>query len=179
MLIKNCPVRTVRILNQAYKCNTNINLKKTTPSFITFDVVPNLKRQIRISLVNVVGANEAGVDGGGLLREFLTEATKAAVDPNRGLFRADTHNRIYPNSIAKKLEPHYRNHYFIIGRLVGKALYEQTLLELPFAAFFLQYCIEGRVMSAIDFLATMDPDMHKNLLSLRNMDNVESLGKRI
>lgn len=131
------------------------------------NLVPDLRRHIRISLVNVVGVLEAGIDGGGLLREFLTESTKAAVDPNRGLFRFDSQNRIYPNPIAKKLMFDFRKHFYAVGRLVGKALYEQTLLELPIAAFFIQYCIEGKVTSAVDFLATLDPALHKNLLTLK------------
>ncbi|CAL8115436.1 unnamed protein product [Orchesella dallaii] len=132
--------------------------------------VPDLRADVRISLVNVVGVQEAGVDGGGLLREFLTEATKAGVDPNRGLFRVDSQNRLYPNPVAKKIFQDYRKHFFFMGRLVGKALYRQILLELPLAAFFLQLCAFGSVSSAVDYLATLDADLHKNLLKLRNFD---------
>ena len=132
-------------------------------------LVPDLRGNVRISLVNVVGVMEAGVDGGGLLREFLTEATKSGVDPNRGLFRLDTQNRLYPNPIARYVVPDWWKHFTLIGRLVGKALYEQTLLELPLAAFFLELCIiKGYVSGAVDYLATLDPGLHKNLLALKN-----------
>lgn len=133
-----------------------------------FLVVPDLRSDVRISLVNIVGVQEAGVDGGGLLREFLTEATKAGVDPNRGLFRVDSENRIYPNPIAKKIMSDYRKHFFLMGRLVGKALYSQILLELPLAAFFMQLSTFGTISSAVDYLATLDPDLHKNLLKLKS-----------
>jgi len=126
-----------------------------------------MRGNVKISLVNTVGAVEAGIDGGGLLREFLTEATKSGVDPNRGLFRVDSQNRIYPNPIAKKLFKDYQKHYFLMGRLVGKALYEQTLLELPFAAFFIQTVLSIKVSSAVDYLATLDPALHKNVLALK------------
>jgi len=53
---------------------------------------------------------------------------------------------------------------------VGKALYRQILLELPLAAFFMQLCAFGCVSSAVDYLATLDPDLHKNLLKLKNFD---------
>lgn len=118
----------------------------------------------------MVGVQEAGVDGGGLLREFLTEATKAGVDPNRGLFRVDSENRIYPNPVAKKIFSDYKKHFFFMGRLVGKALYRQILLELPLAAFFMQLCTFGSISSAVDYLATLDPDLHKNLLKLRTFE---------
>jgi ubiquitin-protein ligase E3 C len=121
---------------------------------------------------------EAGVDGGGLLREFLTEATKAGVDPNRGLFRLDSQNRIYPNPIAKKIVAEHWKHYYVIGRLVGKALYEQTLLELPLAGFFIQKCITGNVNLVVDYLATLDPALHKQLLGLKSFTgDFSALGK--
>jgi len=146
-----------------------------------FNFVPvqDIRKRIRISLVNVVGVMEAGIDGGGLLREFLSEATKAAVDPNRGLFRYDSHNRMYPNPVAKKVLPSFQKHFFVVGRLVGKALYEQILLELPLAAFFIQYCIEGKIANAVDFLATLDPGLHKQLLSLKTMTDIAALGKTV
>jgi ubiquitin-protein ligase E3 C len=141
-------------------------------------LVPDMRRHIRISLVNVVGVMEAGIDGGGLLREFLTEATKAAVDPNRGLFRYDSQNRMYPNPLAKKLFDNYQKHFYIVGRLVGKALYEQTLLELPLAAFFIQHCIESTISSPVDFLATLDPALHKNLVTLKTFEgDLTTLGE--
>jgi ubiquitin-protein ligase E3 C len=145
---------------------------------LSVENVPDMRGNVRISLVNVVGAMEAGVDGGGLLREFLTEATKSGVDPNRGLFRLDSQNRLYPNPIAKHVVPDYRKHFTLIGRLVGKALYEQTLLELPLAAFFLESCIMGHVPGAVDYLATLDPALHKNLLALKNYNDEDfsSLG---
>jgi len=153
-------------------------MKSSYPKSFFPLAVEDMRNPIRISLVNTVGMLEAGVDGGGLLREFLTEATKAGVDPNRGLFRLDTQNRIYPNPIAKKIITDYWKHYFLIGRLVGKALYEQTLLELPMAGFFMQKCITGKVNLAVDYLATLDPALHNNLLSLKSFTgDFTSLGE--
>ena len=47
---------------------------------------PNLKIKMRVQLVNAVGLDEAGIDGGGLFREFLSQLLKSAFDPNRGFF---------------------------------------------------------------------------------------------
>lgn len=57
-----------------------------------------------------------------------------------------------------------------MGRLVGKALYEQILLELPMAAYFIQSCITRYVPSAVDYLATLDPALHRNLLNLKRYE---------
>lgn len=37
---------------------------------------PDMKLKLRVQLINQVGAEEAGVDGGGLFREFLLELLK-------------------------------------------------------------------------------------------------------
>ena len=37
----------------------------------------------------------------------------------------------------------YQLHYYFIGRLLGKALYENLVLELPLASFFLCKILSG------------------------------------
>jgi len=39
----------------------------------------------------------------------------------------------------------YTLHYYFIGRLLGKTLYENLLVELPLASFFLCKMISGGV----------------------------------
>jgi hypothetical protein len=53
---------------------------------ICFLSEPNLKLKMRVQLVNAAGLDEAGIDGGGIFREFLSELLKTGFDPNRGLF---------------------------------------------------------------------------------------------
>ncbi|KAL3194525.1 hypothetical protein MRX96_016159 [Rhipicephalus microplus] len=65
---------------------------------------PNLRLRLRVQLVNVAGLEEAGIDGGGLLREFLAELMKTAFDENRGLFRCTHDDRhLYPNPAVAEL----------------------------------------------------------------------------
>ena len=54
---------------------------------------PELRLVMRVQLVSAVGLAEAGVDGGGVFREFITELLKTAFDPNRGFFRLTKDNR--------------------------------------------------------------------------------------
>lgn len=37
-------------------------------------------------MINNIGLEEVGIDGGGVFREFLSELIKTAFDPNRGFF---------------------------------------------------------------------------------------------
>jgi ubiquitin-protein ligase E3 C len=75
---------------------------------------------MRIQMMNTAGLNEAGIDGGGLFREFLTELLKTAFDPNRGFFRLTKDNQLYPNPGVEVIEPNFALHYFFIGRVLGK-----------------------------------------------------------
>lgn len=47
---------------------------------------PDLRPKFRIEMVNSAGMREAGIDGGGVFREFLSELIKTAFDPHRGFF---------------------------------------------------------------------------------------------
>lgn len=58
---------------------------------------PKLKRRIQIIFESQLGYEEAGVDGGGVFKEFLTDLSMQAFDPNRGLFQHTSERLIYPN----------------------------------------------------------------------------------
>lgn len=47
---------------------------------------PDMRPRFRVQMINNIGLEEVGIDGGGVFREFLSELIKTAFDPNRGLF---------------------------------------------------------------------------------------------
>ena len=53
------------------------------PTYITDETLCNLKR--------------AGIDGGGVFKEFLTSLCKEVFDSDRGLWLATQNNELYPN----------------------------------------------------------------------------------
>ncbi|XP_063401065.1 ubiquitin-protein ligase E3C-like [Mytilus trossulus] len=139
---------------------------------------PNLKLKMRVQLVNAAGLDEAGIDGGGIFREFLSELLKTGFDPNRGLFLSTTDRLLYPNPQAALLMDNFTQHYFFLGRMLGKAIYENMLVEIPFASFFLSKILSRHGGDLdIHHLASLDPEMYKNLLSLKTYDgDVSDLG---
>ncbi|KAG5670258.1 hypothetical protein PVAND_000535 [Polypedilum vanderplanki] len=140
---------------------------------------PNLRTRWRVQMVNEQGLEEAGIDGGGIFREFLSELIKTAFDPNRGFFILTKDNMLYPNPSASVIQENYKKHYYFIGRMLGKALFENLLVELPLAEFFLSK-LAGRHADIIDIhqLISLDPDMHKNLMKLKsyNENDFKDLG---
>ena len=77
---------------------------------------------MQVQLINFAGVDEAGIDGGGLFREFIWELLKTAFDPNRGFFKYTTDRHLYPNHDAQVLNADFRSHYFFLGRILGKVV---------------------------------------------------------
>ena len=58
-----------------------------------------------------------------------------------------------------------------------KALYENMLVELPFAGFFLSKLLGTSADVDIHHLASLDPEVYRNLLFLKSYEeDVEELG---
>ena len=63
-------------------------------------------------------------------------------------------------------------HFEFMGRMLGKAVYDQMLVELPLASFFISKLCGQRPF--FNDLASLDPDVHKNLLFVKTYEgNVE------
>uniref|UniRef100_A0A2K6C6I0 Ubiquitin-protein ligase E3C n=1 Tax=Macaca nemestrina TaxID=9545 RepID=A0A2K6C6I0_MACNE len=160
----------------------NVTIKKNTfyevlmKSFLRNE--PDLKKRIRVHLLNAHGLDEAGIDGGGIFREFLNELLKSGFNPNQGFFKTTNEGLLYPNPAAQMLVgDSFARHYYFLGRMLGKALYENMLVELPFAGFFLSKLLGTSADVDIHHLASLDPEVYKNLLFLKSYeDDVEELG---
>ncbi|ESW34821.1 hypothetical protein PHAVU_001G184300 [Phaseolus vulgaris] len=148
-----------------------------------------LKSSIHVSFVSECGLLEAGLDYGGLSKEFLTDLSKAAFAPEYGLFsQTSTSDRLLiPTASARYLENGLQMIEFL-GRVVGKALYEGILLDYSFSHVFVQKLL-GRYSFLVE-LSTLDPELYRNLMYVKNYDGdvmelcldftvtEESLGKR-
>jgi ubiquitin-protein ligase E3 C len=96
----------------------------------------SLKGLVQITFIDQWGNEEPGIDGGGLFKEFLTALSKEAFDTERGLWLANYNNELYPNPHQYATESHQLQWYSFIGRVLGKALYEDILVDVSFAGFF-------------------------------------------
>ncbi|KAL0344726.1 UNVERIFIED_CONTAM: E3 ubiquitin-protein ligase UPL7 [Sesamum radiatum] len=148
-----------------------------------------LKSAIHVSFVSESGLPEAGLDYGGLSKEFLTDLSKVAFSAEYGLFcQTSTSDRLLiPNITARFLDNGIQMIEFL-GRIVGKALYEGILLDFYFSQVFVQKLL-GRY-SFLDELSTLDPELYRNLMYVKHYDGdvedlsldftvtEESLGKR-
>eukprot|EP00047_Mylnosiga_fluctuans_P005884 m.243376 g.243376 ORF g.243376 m.243376 type:complete len:956 (+) comp14229_c0_seq1:105-2972(+) len=122
-----------------------------------------LRTSIRVQFHSDEGP-EAGIDGGGLFREFLADLLKEAFSPESGFFVATADNTIYPNPHTTRLDAD--QHFCFIGMVLGKAIFDGMLLDLPFATFFLLKLLSER--PEFDDLRSLDPELHRNLLFLKH-----------
>lgn len=153
-----------------------------------YELGEGLKEPIQITFVDQFGSAEAGIDGGGVTKEFLMSVTSEAFDPNNNfkLFIENDQHLLYPNPTAveqrkellraagiKERTPLWnedvRNllrRFEFLGRVIGKCLYEGILVDVNFAGFFLlKWALTGGAQSA-----SRESSYRANLNDLRDLD---------
>ncbi|KAI9761770.1 MAG: Protein phosphatase PP2A regulatory subunit B [Chaenotheca gracillima] len=148
----------------------------------------SLKEPIQITFVDRFDTVEAGIDGGGVTKEFLTSVTNEAFSPSKGLdlFVENDQNLLFPNPAAvderKDLlkqagiaenSPEWNEsvrdllrRYEFLGRVIGKCLYEGILVDVGFAPhFLLKWALTGGSKAA-----SRESSYRANLNDLRDLD---------
>ena len=80
--------------------------------------------------------DEAGIDQDGVFKEFLEETVKKVFDPGLNLFCATSDERLYPSPLSHMTDNHLSLFEFV-GKMIGKAVYEGIVVDVPFASFFM------------------------------------------
>jgi ubiquitin-protein ligase E3 C len=168
-----------------------------------YELGEGLKEPIQITFVDQFDTVEAGIDGGGVTKEFLTSVTNEAFRAEDGpnLFVANDQNLLYPSPSAlderhellkqfgikegsaewhENIKELLRRFEFL-GRIVGKCLYEGILVDIGFAGFFLRKWaasgaagLESGYRANINDLRDLDESLYQGLLKLKNYPgNVE------
>lgn len=131
--------------------------------------VAALKSRMKITFINEQGLEEAGVDGGGVFKEYTDSLNKRAFSPEYGYFLATQDQLLYPNPSARLIGDTAKeviDRFRFLGRVLAKAVYENILVEPQFAAFFLNKLL-GK-FNYIDDLHSLDPELYKNLMQLKH-----------
>lgn len=140
----------------------------------------SIKGVIRVKFVNDLGVDEAGIDQDGVFKEFLEEIIKKVFNPALNLFKTTSGNeRLYPSPTSYIHENHLQLFEFV-GKMLGKAVYEGIVVDVPFASFFLSQVLghhHSTFYSSIDELPSLDSEFYKNLTSIKRYDgDVGDLG---
>ncbi|KAF5833519.1 hypothetical protein DUNSADRAFT_10170 [Dunaliella salina] len=111
-------------------------------------------------------------DGGGLFKDFMESLIKQGFHTQYGLFTANAQNELYPSPASFELIEDAPRLLEFLGCMLGKAMYEGILLELPLARFFLKKFRGGTC--DLNDLPSLDDELYENLQKLRQSPGVVS-----
>jgi ubiquitin-protein ligase E3 C len=146
-----------------------------------------LKEPIQITFVDKFDTVEAGIDGGGVTKEFLTSVTSEAfsAEGELHLFAENDQHLLFPNPASIEMRKDALNgiiqggspewyddlrglikRYEFLGRVIGKCLYEGILVDVGFAGFFLlKWALTGGSNAA-----SKESGYRANINDLRDLD---------
>ncbi|KAF4992214.1 hypothetical protein FGRMN_7345 [Fusarium graminum] len=161
-----------------------------------YEIGEGLKDPIQITFVDQFGTAEAGIDGGGVTKEFLISVTSEAfsAEHGKGMFTSNEKGLLFPDPTAldvlrnrlrigglSETDGDYREtvtnvlkRFEFLGRIVGKCMYEGILVDLAFAGFFLLKWAstgpndENNYKGSVNDLRDMDEDLYNGMLRLKN-----------
>ncbi|CAH8374357.1 unnamed protein product [Eruca vesicaria subsp. sativa] len=124
-----------------------------------------LRGPIRVTFVNELGVEEAGIDGGGIFKDFMEKITLAAFDVQYGLFKETADHMLYPNPGSGMIHGQHLQFFHFLGSLLAKAMFEGILVDIPFATFFLSKLKQK--YNYLNDLPSLDPELYRHLIFLK------------
>lgn len=128
----------------------------------------DLRGPIRVSFVNEFGVEEAGIDGGGIFKDFMENITRAAFDVQYGLFKETTDHLLFPNPGSGLIHEQHLQFFHFLGTVLGKAMFEGILVDIPFATFFLSKLKQK--FNYLNDLPSLDPELYRHLIFLKHFE---------
>ncbi|ESQ48207.1 hypothetical protein EUTSA_v10019984mg [Eutrema salsugineum] len=125
----------------------------------------DLRGSIRVTFVNELGVEEAGIDGGGIFKDFMEKITRAAFDVQYGLFKETADHMLYPNPGSGMIHEQHLQFFHFLGTLLAKAMFEGILVDIPFATFFLSKLKQK--YNYLNDLPSLDPELYRHLIFLK------------
>ncbi|KAK6913647.1 HECT domain [Dillenia turbinata] len=125
----------------------------------------DLRGLIRVTFVNEFGVEEAGIDGGGIFKDFMENITRAAFDVQYGLFKETADHLLYPNPGSGLVHEQHLQYFHFLGTVLAKAMFEGILVDIPFATFFLSKLKQKH--NYLNDLPSLDPELYRHLIFLK------------
>lgn len=105
---------------------------------------------------------EEGVDAGGLTREWFSIVSREIFNPQYALFtQCDPGGRTFQPNPNSSVNPEHLLYFRFVGRIVGKALWEDVQMDAYFTRSFYKHIL--RIPVSYEDIEAIDPDFYKNL----------------
>ncbi|KAJ2788259.1 E3 ubiquitin-protein ligase tom1 [Coemansia interrupta] len=118
--------------------------------------------EIKRGRINVRFHQEEGVDAGGVSREWFQALARQMFNPGYALFRPSAAGRVtYQPNPQSWANPEHLQYFKFVGRIIGKAIVDQRVLDAYFTRSFYKHIL-GRNVDYRDMEA-IDPSYYKSL----------------
>jgi len=152
---------------------TKITIRRSNlfeDGWIAFSKLGNnyLRGKLQVTFVDEFGQFEEGIDAGGLFKEFLIELSKIIFNPGYGMFKiTENEQGLYPSPESESyLGFEHLDIFYFVGLVVGRAIYDNILIESEFSQFFLRKIL-GKI-NYVNELQFLDKEMFNNLKFLKS-----------
>ena len=112
--------------------------------------------------LNISFQGEAGIDAGGVSREWFAVLSRAVFDPRYCLFMPSADSTAFQPDPRSTYQDDYERYFQFVGRIVGKALADGHLMDAHFTRPFYKQML-GLQVTYRD-MQSLDPKYYKNLM---------------
>jgi E3 ubiquitin-protein ligase HUWE1 len=125
--------------------------------------------EVKYGKLSIRFHGEEGVDAGGVSREWFQVLSRQMFDPNYALFIPVSSDRttFHPNHLSWVNGEHLMFFKFI-GRIIGKALYENRVLDCHFSRAVYKRILSKSV--SVKDMESLDPEYYKSLVWMLEND---------
>ncbi|KAF2201941.1 hypothetical protein GQ43DRAFT_480293 [Delitschia confertaspora ATCC 74209] len=130
--------------------------------------------EVKYGKLSIRFHGEEGVDAGGVTREWFQVLARQMFNPDYALFVpvASDRTTFHPNRLSA-VNPEHLNFFKFIGRVIGKALYENRVLDCHFSRAVYKRIL-GRPVSLKD-METLDLEYYKSLQWILENDITDTI----
>ncbi|GAA5975362.1 hypothetical protein JCM5350_006450 [Sporobolomyces pararoseus] len=148
----------------------NLNVRRAHVFEDSFHVLQRKSGdEIKYGKLNVKFYDEEGVDAGGVTREWFGALARQMFNPDYALFQPQAADALtyQPNKSSSVNEEHLL-YFRFVGRIIGKALHDQRILEAYFSRSVYKHML-GKPVDHKD-LESIDPEYYKSLVWMLEND---------
>ncbi|GAA6062543.1 hypothetical protein JCM10212_004309 [Sporobolomyces blumeae] len=148
----------------------NLNVRRAHVFEDSFHVLQRKSGdEIKHGKLNVKFYDEEGVDAGGVTREWFGVLARQMFNPGYALFQPQAADALtyQPNKSSSVNEEHLL-YFRFVGRIIGKALHDQRILEAYFSRSVYKHML-GKPVDHRD-LESIDPEYYKSLVWMLEND---------
>lgn len=162
--------RKIHSSNQSDGATINLNVRRDQVFLDSYkSMYFKSASEIRSGKLNIHFSGEEGVDAGGVTREWYQVLARQMFNPDYALFTpvASDSTTFHPNRTSW-VNPEHLSFFKFIGRIIGKAIFDQRLLDCHFSRAVYKKIL-GRGVSLKD-METLDIEYHKSLVWMLEND---------